>query len=38
MALIDLSYEEIVPNYAKKVYFMVMTSPGELKVAFYIHV
>ena len=37
-ALIDLSYEEIVPNYAPKVYFMVMTSPDDLKVALYIYV
>ena len=38
----DLRYEKIIPNYAKKVLFMVMTSSmtshGDLKVALYIHV
>ena len=38
----DLNYEKIVPNYAKKVFLMVMTSSmtsqGDLKVALYIHV
>ena len=39
---LDLRYEKIVPNYAKKVFFMVMTSSmtsqGGLKVSLYIHV
>ena len=38
----DLRYDKIVPNYAKKVLFMVitssMTSQGGLKVSLYIHV
>ena len=38
----DLRYENIVPNYAKKSFFMVMTSSmtskGRLKVSLYIHV
>ena len=38
----DLRYEKIFPNYAKKVFFMVMTSSmtsqGGLKVTPYIHV
>ena len=38
----DLGYEKIVPNYAKKIFFMVMTSSitsqGDLKVSLYIHV
>ena len=38
----DLRYEKIVPNYAKKSFFMVMTSSmtsqGGLKVSLYIHV
>ena len=38
----DLRYEKIVPNYAKKMFFMVMTSSitsqGGLKVCLYIHV
>ena len=37
----DLSYEKIVQNYAKKVFFMVMTSSvtsqGDLKVALFVH-
>ena len=38
----DLRYEKIVPNYAKKLFFMVikssMTLQGGLKVSLYIHV
>ena len=38
----DLRYGKIVPNYAKKIFFMVMTSSmtsqGGLKVSIYIHV
>ena len=38
----DLRYEKTVPNYAKKVFFIMMTSSmtsqGGLKVALYIHV
>ena len=38
----DLRYEKIVPNYAPKSFFMVMTSSmtsqGGLKVSLYIHV
>ena len=38
----DLRYGKIVPNYAKKSFFMVMTSSmmsqGGLKVSIYIHV
>ena len=38
----DLRYGKIVPNYAKKSFFMVMTpsmtSQGGLKVSIYIHV
>ena len=38
----DLRYGKIVPNYAKKSFFMVMmssmTSQGGLKVSTYIHV
>ena len=38
----DLRYEKIVPNYAKKKFFMVMTSSmtsqGSLKISLYIHV
>ena len=38
----DLRYDKIVPNYAKKFFFMVMTlsmtSQGGLKVSLYIHV
>ena len=38
----DLTCDKIVPNYAKKVFFMVMTSSmmsqGGLKVSLYIHV
>ena len=38
----DLRYEKIVPNYAKKSFFMVMTSSmtskGRLKFSLYIHV
>ena len=38
----DLRYEKTVPNYAKKVFFMVMTSSmtsqGGLKISLHIHV
>ena len=38
----DLPYDKIVPNYAKKIFLIVMTSSmtshGGLKVSLYIHV
>ena len=38
----DFRYEKIVPNYAQKSFFMVMTSSmpsqGGLKVSLYMHV